>query len=96
MEGESHQQRVKRAEPGGGAAGRVEGVAVAVAGDERLGDAAGFKAEVEVVVFRTDAVGVADEDDHHPKRKGRPEDGGGGAEAGPWLAGFGLAGLGHW
>lgn len=52
------------------------------AGGERAGDAACLPAELEVVQDQPDAVGVGDGDVEDANDQARPEDAGGGAEAG--------------
>ena len=80
------QQRIERRQPRGGAGvgeeGVGEGVGVAVAGDQRAGDAARLPAELEVVLGDADAIGVGqrhveDADERRrPRRCGRGLGGG--------------------
>ncbi len=78
------QQRIERREPCGGAGvgekGVGEGVGVAVAGDQRAGDAARLPAELEVVFGDADAIGVGQRHVEDADDEGDPEDAGGSAK----------------
>src|SRR5882757_484931 len=74
LEDSSEQKRVKRRHPGSGSGVSGEGVCVAIAGDERARYAAHLPAKLEVVLRRTDAVGVGECDVEHAEEKACPED----------------------
>ena len=75
-----HQQGIERRKPCGGASvGKEcvgEGVCVAVAGDERAGDASRLPAELEVVLTDADAIGVGQREIEDADEEGDPEDAG--------------------
>src|ERR1700731_3577860 len=79
LEDSGEQKGVEWRHPGGWPGVPGEGVCVAVTGDEGARDAAHLPPELEVVLRKTDAVGVSEGDVEHAKEKARPEDG-------PWCA----------
>jgi hypothetical protein len=90
LEGGSDEQRIERRQPGCRTGGAVEGIGVSLPKDQGAGNAAGFKAEVEVVHLVVQPVGVADEDDGNAQQEPGPEDDPGGMESTTFRACCGL------